>query len=113
MTIENLAAADDDVPFFSPDQNIRMDRGYCFCQGTCSTPADIDFETVQDGTGGPAVVPITGTVECEPFTVESLATNFTGSGVDITGRDSIRFDVVNAVSPETDIYQVCATYTIR
>ena len=30
----------------------------------------------------------------------------------LTARESLRFDVTNAVSPETDKYELCVSYTI-
>ncbi|MCA9407372.1 MAG: hypothetical protein KC733_01685, partial [Candidatus Omnitrophica bacterium] len=111
VTVEDLAAADDDFMFFSPPDNITLISATCHCQGTCTTEADLSFETVQVGTATPTVDDVGGTVDCEDMITGDSATALTADNT-VNAVDVIRFDVDNAVSPETDEYIICVNYSI-
>jgi hypothetical protein len=108
-TIENLAAADDDKPFWllTAYADVTLISAACVCVGTCNTEADVVFE-VDDGT--PAV--ITGTVTCEDTTTGDTNTALSGGETNLDQYELLRFDVTNAVSPETDDYSLCVNYRI-
>ena len=108
--IMNLAAATDDQPFpVSPGETVTLLSAFCWCQGTCSTPAQISFEYVETGTGGPTITDVTGSVTCQAYTSAHSPTTLSGSRT-IAAGDVLRFDVDNAVSPETDTYSICVRY---
>jgi len=108
--VNNLAAADDDTIFMSPGSNITLVDAWCHCQGTCSTEADLSFEYREVGTAS-TVTDVTGTVTCEDYVTGDSKTTLSGN-VAVPTLDVIRFDVDNAVSPETDEYSVCLGYRI-
>lgn len=108
FTVENLAAADDNYGFWVPGQNITLVSAKCLCQlGTCTTEADISFEVLLNGST--TVNDVTGTVDCEDTTTGDSYTALSGN-VAVTAGDLIRFDVDNAVSPETDEYTISIKY---
>lgn len=98
--IENLAAADDDFEIFMPSEASTVVSVGAYCDGTCTTAASISLE---DRAGNAmthtAPTPATGTGNA---TFQSV----TAGGALVAG-ESVRFDVDNAVSPETDKYTIC------
>ena len=112
MVIENLAAADDNtmLPIRS-GQDIELVSAFCHCQGTCTTEADLSLEYVEVGTGGPTITAVTGTITCEDYVTGDSATALSGNTT-VTALDVLRFDVDNAVSPETDEYAICVNYRL-
>ena len=105
FTIENLAAADDDLLVFSNDVAITVTAGWGHCIGTCTTNATIDFEdsdankmTMTDFT--------TSDWGTEP-TPQAISGNNT-----LIAYEGFSAEVTNAVSPETDTYLICFSYTI-
>jgi len=110
VTIENLAAADDDSYFFTPQDNITLVKGIAHCSGTCTTEADFVIEHREVGTAS-TVNTVTGTIDAEDeVTGDTYTTLSTNNAV--TGGDIVRFDVTNAVSPETDTYNLCVVFTV-
>jgi hypothetical protein len=109
----NLAAGDDNTPFYSPQDNVTVVKAYCHCVGTCTTEADIYFEKHVNGSSTITRLDGTDVVECEDSTtgvsVEDLSDGGTAT---VTGLDLIRFDVNNTPSPATDEYTICVVYTI-
>lgn len=110
--VENLAAADDDFPMpVRAGQTIELISAFCHCQGTCTTEADLSFEYVEVGTVTPTVTDVTGTITCEDYITGDSAVAFSGNTT-VQALDVLRFDVDNAVSPETDTYSVCVNYRL-
>ena len=103
ITMENLAAADDSIPFGSFGDDVTITNSWCYCHGTCTTKAQFSLE---DG-GSNAFTMATPTCGAGG-TTPSFATVTTDT---ISARETMSFDTVNAVSPETDEYQLCVTYT--
>ncbi len=104
--IEVLEADDDDFLFFSYHTDVTVVGAWCLCQGTCTTEADLSFENdagTEFGTGD--------TVDCEDTTTGDTLTTIDGANT-LTALDGLRFDVDNAVSPETDAYLLCIKFTI-
>jgi hypothetical protein len=107
VVVENLAAADDNMSlgFFSEPVTITgVAVSYI---GTGTTPATI---TLEDGSGN--AMTITGT---NPTAV-AHGTNATFAAVTanntLVAGEIIRFDVTNAVAPETDDYTIVLKYTV-
>ncbi len=98
--IENLAAADDNIPI-GPGANydLTVTAVGCKCHGTCTTPAEISLE---DDSGNAMTHP---TLVCVSAPTVMLFVPITAGGSIVAG-ESVRFDVDNAVSPETDIYEI-------
>lgn len=101
----NLAAADDNQEIWvnGPDAVTVVNVG-CHCAGTCSTPAEISFED----RAGNALTHTTLT--CGTGTGVSSFVAVTSTGGLVAG-EGLRFDVDNAVSPETDEYTIYFGYT--
>lgn len=105
VTLEDLAAADDNYTFWAPDEGVTVIQGWCNYRGTGTTPATIDFE---DGNGNKMTMT---DMTCAAST--AIATPQTISAANqLTARELIAFDVTNAVNPETDEYTICFVYTI-
>lgn len=103
-TIENLAAADDNIPFGSLAHAGTINTLWCHCVGTCTTPATI---TLEDGAGNA----MTGTATCGASSASPSATTISAGGT-VAARELIRFDVTNTPSPDaTDDYNLCYSYT--
>lgn len=112
MVVEDLAAADDDFPIpIAAGQTVELISAFGHCQGACTTEADLSFEYVQVGTAGPTITDVTGTVTTEDYITGDSATTLSGSTT-VTALDVLRFDVDNAVSPETDTYTICVNYRL-
>ena len=110
VTVENLGAADDDFGFMSMPDNVTLARGWCHCQGTCTTEATITLETVQTGTAGPTVDPVGGTITCSDLVTGAGSTTFTPDNT-VDALDLVRFNVTNTPVPTTDKYTLCVAYT--
>ena len=106
FTIENLAAADDSYAFWMANDAITITGVGCNCRGTCTTAATFTLED----RGGVAMT-ITGT---NPTCATTGAATFAAvtAGNTLTAGEMAAFDVTNAVSPETDEYALCITYTV-
>ncbi len=112
MVVESLAAADDDFPMpIRAGQTIELVSAFGHCQGTCTTEADISFEYVEVGSAGPTVTAVTGTVTTEDYITGDTATTLSVNTT-VTALDVLRFNVDNAVSPETDTYTICVNYRL-
>jgi len=107
VMVENLAAADDNLPLWSPMFAVDLKAAWCECTGTCTTEADVSFEKDSGGT----ITALGVSVTCEDTTTGDALTDMTGTTA-IGALDVLRIDVDNAVSPETDEYSLCWTYTI-
>ena len=103
--VESLAAADDNLPLWTPSVAVTIKTQYCTCVGTCTTPATIALE---DGAGNA----MTGTATCGTATVSRGFTQITAGG-GLIAQEVLAMDVTNAVSPETDKYVICWTYVVN
>jgi len=103
--IENLAADDDDAPLFIANEALTMKSVGCSYIGDGDTVATISLED----SDGNAVTHTTPT--CTAHGTDATWQAITASGALVTG-ELLRFDVDNAVDPETDTYTICIVYTI-
>ena len=101
-SVENLAAADDNMPLGSVNVAATVVNVWCHCYGTCTTPATIQLE---DDAGAA----MTGTATCDTGGGAATPTNISAGGA-VVAYEGIRFDTTNAVSPETDEYAICFGY---
>lgn len=103
--IENLAAADDDMPLASWPYAVTITAGWGHCNGTCTTNATIDFQD-SDGNGMTMTDFTTSDWGAEP-TPQAI----TGAN-GLIAYEGFSFNVTNAVSPETDDYQICFGFKV-
>ena len=102
--IENLAAADDDVFLGSFDDPVTVTKVGCRWKGTGTTKATIQLH---DGTGNN----MTHTAPtCTPYDGVMTSLVVTAGG-GLNRGEGLAFDVTNAISPETDEYEICIGYT--
>ena len=102
---EDLAAADDNYEIFMANDAITIESVGCHCRGSCSTPAQISFED----RSGNAMTHTTPT--CSTGTGNTTYQSVTAAGSLVAG-EGLAFDVDNAVSPETDAYTICFTWSV-
>lgn len=103
--IENLAAADDDFEITMKAYPITVTQIGLHCAGTCTTGADISLED-RSGNAMTHTVPTHSTGTSNTTFQSVTAANTLVSG------EALRFDVDNAVSPETDTYTISYCYTV-
>lgn len=103
--IEDLAAADDNKALSSFEQAVVVEKVWCHYVGTGTTVAQISLE---DGSGN-AMTHTTPT--CTAHGTQPTAQSVTAGG-SLVATELVRFDVDNAVDPETDDYTICFSYTI-
>ncbi|MGI9298592.1 MAG: hypothetical protein ACR2QC_11955 [Gammaproteobacteria bacterium] len=103
--IEDLAAADDDFEIFMANDPITITGIGCHCRGTCTTGASLSLED----RAGNAMTHTAPT--CSTGTGNSTYQAVTAANSLVAG-EGLRFDVDNAVSPETDEYTICFTFTV-
>ncbi len=114
VTVEELAAADDDMLFYSPDVDITVKAAWCFCnsiKGTCTTEADIQLQHV-DTTDASVTTMTSGTIDCEDLAGSEAQTSITANN-DVSAIDTIIFDVTNTPDPATDQYQICIAWIYK
>ena len=63
ITIEDLAAADDNMEIYSNARDMQLLTAWCHCRGTCTTEADLLFEVAE--IGGSTVTSVNETTDCE------------------------------------------------
>lgn len=98
--VENLAAADDNIDIYMPAAASTVVSVGAYCNGTCTTAASISLED----RAGNAMTHTSPT----PATGSSNATfQSVTAGGSLAAGEGLRFDVDNAVSPETDTYTIC------
>ena len=102
--VEDFAAADDNLPLGSYEVAITLQNVWCTCSGTCSTVAQTSLE---DGSGN--AMTHTTPVCTAIGTIPTAQTITAGGG--LSARESLRVDVDNTPSPETDTYEICWAYT--
>ena len=106
-TVENLADTDDNFELFMSDRAMNIKTFGCYCKGTCTTAAQLSLEN-RAGTALTHTTPTcatgTGNATFQAVTAET-------GGNPIAAGGGLRFDVDNAVSPETDEYTICFTFT--
>jgi hypothetical protein len=107
ITVENLAAADDDYAFFSWPYAVTITSLWCHYRGTGTTPATI---TLEDG-GGNAMTITDTAATCAASTATATPKAVTAAN-GLTAYEMLAFNVTNAVSPETDEYTICVSYTV-
>lgn len=98
--IENLAAADDNKSLGSFNRKVTVTEVWCQYSGSGSTVAQISLE---DGSGNAMThtVPTCTAIGTAPSRQKVTAGNI------LNARESLAFDVDNAVDPETDTYSIC------
>ncbi len=99
IVIENLTAANDDFSkgFFN-DAVTSV-----WCTGTCTTKATFTLGNAMTITG---TSPTCQNIDTTPTAATVPAAN------QLTARESLRFDVINAVFPETDQYELYVSYPL-
>lgn len=102
--IENLAAADDNFEIFMADAAMTITEVGVHCDGTCTTGANISLED-RSGTAMTHTTPTPSTGSGNTTFQSVTAANSLVAG------EGLRFDVDNAVSPETDTYSICFEFT--
>ena len=101
LPFENLRASDTNIEMWMPPGAVVVRSVYCHCNGTCTTPAQISFE---DRAGNAMTHAL---LACSTGSTNSTIVPVTAGGALVVG-EGLRFDVDNAVSPETDQYLICA-----
>lgn len=104
-TIENLAAADDDLEIFMANDAITIVSIGVHCSGTCTTAASISLE---DRAGNA----MTHTAPTASTGTSNTTYQAVTGGNSLVAGEALRFDVDNAVSPETDTYTISFGYTV-
>lgn len=102
--VENLAAGDDNFSMGTFDRPVTIRNVWVNYKGTGTTPATIALE---DGAGNAM------THSAPQPTAEGTIPNpqaVTANNT-LVAYEMLRFDVSNAVSPETDEYTICVGYT--
>ena len=107
LVVENLAAADDNMLFGSFMNAVTITDIWCNYNG--AAPTTVAQVSLEDGAGNPMTH--TTPVCAAPATV-ATAQSVTAANT-LTAREVLRFDVDNAVSPETDAYMICVGYMIN
>ena len=100
FSLENLAAADDNYEFYMANDAITITAIGLHCAGTCTTGADISLED-RAGNAMTHTTP-THSTGSSNTTFQAVTNNNT-----LVSGEGLRFDVDNAVSPETDTYLIC------
>lgn len=104
--VENLAAADDNMSLGMFNKAVTITGVSCSYIGTGTTPATI---TLEDGSAN--AMTITGTnPTCVAHGTNAIFAPVTANNALVVG-EILRFDVTNAVAPETDDYTICYEYT--
>jgi len=102
--IENLEAADDDFGLGMFNDAVTITGIGLHCAGTCTTGADISLE---DRAGNA----MTHTTPTHSTGTGNTTFQAVTAGNGLVAGEALRFDVDNAVSPETDTYTICYTFT--
>lgn len=103
--IEDLAAADDNMSLGMFEQAVVIEKVGCSYVGVGTTAASISLE---DGSGNAMThTAPTCTAHGSAATFQSVT-----AGGSLTAGEILRFDVDNAVDPETDDYTICYSYTL-
>lgn len=105
FTIEDLAAADDGIPFGSESYARTVTQIGCRCIGTCTTAAEFSFSDSAANAFTLSATPTCATTGAATYV------NVTAGGALVAGEGML-FNVTNAVSPETDWYEVMWVETI-
>lgn len=106
FTIENLAAADDNIPIPGYPWPVTIKKFWCSCVGTCTTSATLSFEDAAANS-----MTTTGTITCGTGTSAPAYSDVTANG-SLTAREPWQFDVTNTPNPETDEYAIGWSYSI-
>ena len=104
IVIENLAAADDNYPFGMFNDAVTITGVGVHCDGTCTTAADIDLSDRAGNAMTHSAPTVSTTTGSTTFTAVTAANT-------LTAGEGLELSVANAVSPETDEYTICYTYT--
>jgi len=105
LIIENLAAADTNYPLGMANYARTITAVGLHCAGTCTTGADISLED-RAGNAMTHTVPTHST-----GSTSTTFQNVTAANSLVAG-EGLRFDVDNAVDPETDTYEITVCFTI-
>ena len=102
-TVENLAAADDNFQFWSAFEAVTVTDVWCRVEGA---PTATSTFALEDSAGNAMTH---NAPWCQSGSTNATTTSVTAGGALVTG-EGLRFDVTNAVSPETDTYTLCMAY---
>ncbi len=101
---DHLAAGDDNVDFRMWAQAVTITKVGCYCDGTCTTAAQISLED----RAGNAMTHTTPT--CATGTDNATYQSVTANG-SLAAGEGLNFDVDNTPNPETDLYLICVQGT--
>jgi len=104
VVVENLAAADDNYEIWMANDAVTITAIGVHCRGTCTTGADISLE---DRSGNA----MTHTTPTHSTGTDNTTWQSVTAANSLVAGEGLAFDVDNAVSPETDEYTICFTYT--
>lgn len=100
MVIDCLTAGHDNIEIWMANDAAEVVAVGLHCQGTCTTGADISLED-RSGNAMTHTVP-THSTGSSNTTFQSVTANNA-----LVAGEAVRFDVDNAVNPETDTYTIC------
>jgi len=105
MTIENLAAADDDLELITVNDAITITAFGIRCRGTCTTTAST---TISDILVDTAMTK--GQLAATTGTSTMTFNSVTANGA-LSAGNTLIMDTTNTPSPETDEYHICIQFT--
>lgn len=105
LTIENLAAADDNTELGSFPYPVTIEKVWTYCRGTCTTTAMI---TLEDAAAN--AMTLSGTAVAATTTNNAVAVDVTTGGA-LVAYEKFQFDVTNTPVPETDEYMICYEFS--
>ena len=105
ITVEDIAAADDGIPFGSKSYARTVTNVGCRCIGTCTTKAEFSFSDSAANAFTLAATPTCATTGAATY----QAVN---SGGALIAGEGMLFNVTNSVSPETDWYEIMWVETV-
>jgi len=104
-TVENIAAADDSVPFGSKSYARVVTHVGCRCIGTCTTKAEFSFSDSAANAFTLSATPTCATTGAATYVTVN-------SGGALIAGEGMLFNVTNSVSPETDWYEIMFVETV-
>jgi len=110
IPMQHMTALNTNVIFGSVGYATTVVKAWCKCQGTCTTAAEISFETAGsvDMTTSDA---LTCALLAETVEEGDGLETFTGDNT-LAAYETLLFDVDNTPAPTTDNYEICVEYTI-
>lgn len=105
LTIENLAAADDNMELGSFPYPVTIEKIWCYCRGTCTTLPTFTFEDAATN-----AMTLIGTPTCATTTDNAVPADVSAGGA-LIAYEKWQFDVTNTPDPATDEYMLCYEFS--